>query len=330
MNNTEIKEVEHTKCGRCRCHRANNLFLNDKGRRLKTCSTCRAPKFSCNLCEYKSLTNMNLSKHKKAIHDKIKDVLCDKCEYKCATRRSLLMHNRYIHDKIRDFECDKCDYKCSAKGDLSKHQKIVHDKIKDFVCNLCDYKCSTNSHILTHKRAVHDKIKDSQCNKCDFKCSTNGGLLAHQKAIHDKIRDFECDLCDYKCSQRCNLIAHKRICTGKINCSAGELKCRLALEKLKINYETEVTFANCRSDKGILRFDFYLPELNKLIEFDGQAHFKPVCFGGVSQERAEANFQRRLKHDKIKNNYCKKNKIDLLRISYTDFDDVYDYIEAFS
>ena len=36
-----MEEVKHSKCGRCKCWREDNSFLNDKGRRLKTCSVCR-------------------------------------------------------------------------------------------------------------------------------------------------------------------------------------------------------------------------------------------------------------------------------------------------
>jgi hypothetical protein len=35
------KEVKHEKCNRCKCWRTVELFLNDKGRRLKTCTVCR-------------------------------------------------------------------------------------------------------------------------------------------------------------------------------------------------------------------------------------------------------------------------------------------------
>jgi very-short-patch-repair endonuclease len=58
-----------------------------------------------------------------------------------------------------------------------------------------------------------------------------------------------------------------------------------------------------------LPFDFYLPNLNTIIEFDGQQHFKPVW--------GEDNFKRLQRLDKIRNQYCKKNGIKLIRIPYT-------------
>ena len=63
-------------------------------------------------------------------------------------------------------------------------------------------------------------------------------------------------------------------------------------------------------DKRKLPFDFYLPGLNTCIEYDGRQHFelKNGFWGG------EKSLKLTQKHDKIKNLYCKENKIKLLRI----------------
>ena len=62
-----------------------------------------------------------------------------------------------------------------------------------------------------------------------------------------------------------------------------------------------------------LRFDFYLPEYNTVIEYDGEQHFKPVeRFGG------EKAFKTVQLHDNTKTKYCEDNDIRLLRISYKD------------
>lgn len=63
------------------------------------------------------------------------------------------------------------------------------------------------------------------------------------------------------------------------------------------------------------RFDFYLPRYNLFIEYDGEQHYKPVRFFG-NEEDAENVFKRTQEHDKIKNQYCKDNNINLLRIPY--------------
>lgn len=60
-----------------------------------------------------------------------------------------------------------------------------------------------------------------------------------------------------------------------------------------------------------MRFDFYLPQYNTLIEYDGKQHFEPIEFFG-----GEEKFNKLQENDKIKNEYCKNNKIPLIRISY--------------
>lgn len=91
------------------------------------------------------------------------------------------------------------------------------------------------------------------------------------------------------------------------------------LIKKKIQYIPEYRFNNCRDIKP-LPFDFYLSEFDCLIEIDGEQHFKPVRFGN-DKDAPDKRFDLQQKHDKIKEDYCKSNKIALLRIPYTCFDD---------
>jgi very-short-patch-repair endonuclease len=94
------------------------------------------------------------------------------------------------------------------------------------------------------------------------------------------------------------------------NESHGERQVRLWLEKNNISYEFQMKFEDCK-DINPLPFDFYLPNYNIAIEYDGKQHFEPIeYFGGI------ISFERTVKHDNIKNEYCKNNGILLLRIPY--------------
>ena len=62
-----------------------------------------------------------------------------------------------------------------------------------------------------------------------------------------------------------------------------------------------------------LPFDFYLPIENICIEFNGLQHYKPIeYFGG------EKEFEKRKINDKIKQDYCVENSIELITIKYND------------
>ena len=62
-----------------------------------------------------------------------------------------------------------------------------------------------------------------------------------------------------------------------------------------------------------LRFDIFIESLNLCIEFDGPQHFKAVALFGGEEELLKTKFR-----DNIKNEYCKINNINLIRISYKD------------
>lgn len=98
--------------------------------------------------------------------------------------------------------------------------------------------------------------------------------------------------------------------------SSGHKLTKKYLDKYNQIYLEEQSFEGCR-DKYPLRFDFYLPQNNVIIEYDGQQHYEPIdYFGG---EDYLITVQRR---DQIKNKYCADNNIKLVRIPYTEKDNI--------
>lgn len=87
------------------------------------------------------------------------------------------------------------------------------------------------------------------------------------------------------------------------------------LDNQNIEYISQYKFKDCR-DKKPLPFDFYLPQYNVCIEYDGRQHFEPVDFAGKGEEWALENLKITQYHDEIKTNYCRDNNIHLLRIAY--------------
>ena len=100
----------------------------------------------------------------------------------------------------------------------------------------------------------------------------------------------------------------------KCKSSKGELSIQSILESLSIKYEREKKFKSCKN-KVPLPFDFFLPDLNILIEYDGEHHFRPVTFGG-NKAQAQENFKLRQKTDKIKTCWAKSSPYTLHRIKY--------------
>ena len=105
------------------------------------------------------------------------------------------------------------------------------------------------------------------------------------------------------------------------NKSVMEAYIKNILIENSVVYISQKKFDDCK-DIFPLPFDFYLPEYKILIECDGIQHFQPVeYFGG------DENFEIVQRHDSIKNNYCLKNNMKIIRLPYTlSFDDIQNII----
>lgn len=100
------------------------------------------------------------------------------------------------------------------------------------------------------------------------------------------------------------------------NESKGERAIRKWLTDNNITHTQEYRFSDCVY-KNTLPFDFYLPDHDIVIEYDGIQHFKPIdYFGGVVRLNET-------KHkDNIKTKYANDNSLNILRIPYTNYDKI--------
>lgn len=107
---------------------------------------------------------------------------------------------------------------------------------------------------------------------------------------------------------------------GCPNCkrSLGELKILKYLKQNNIDYIQQKYFNDLVSGKKrYLFFDFFLPNRNICIEYDGQQHFIPLQrFGGLE------SYQKLKEYDLMKDKYCEDKNINLIRIPYTDIKNI--------
>ena len=100
---------------------------------------------------------------------------------------------------------------------------------------------------------------------------------------------------------------------GCITYSIGENNIISILQSANIDFIKEYVF----SDLNNRRFDFYLPEYNRLIEFDGRQHFVQSTW-----YNDETDFLLAQQRDKEKNQYAIEHNIPLVRIPYTERDNI--------
>ena len=81
---------------------------------------------------------------------------------------------------------------------------------------------------------------------------------------------------------------------------------------------------------GLLSYDFYIPKLNLLIEYDGEFHFRLIkLYKNEPIKNAEERYKKQCVHDILKNKYAMDNNIQLIRIPYWDFDNIEKYLDYY-
>ena len=112
---------------------------------------------------------------------------------------------------------------------------------------------------------------------------------------------------------------HTQSC-GHCNLSKGELKIANILKENLINFEQQKTFESCRflDTNYLAKFDFYLPDYNLLIEYDGEQHFSPLENSWNNLNK----FNKTIAHDNFKNEWALKNNIRIKHIPYYDYNKI--------
>lgn len=104
----------------------------------------------------------------------------------------------------------------------------------------------------------------------------------------------------------------------KCRMSSGEAMVSTVLTELGIEFEIEKTFENLKV-VAPLRFDFYLPKLNALVEYDGEQHSTlSKVFRNCTDSSGEIfeRFIKTIERDCMKNSFANSNGIYLLRLSH--------------
>lgn len=216
-------------------------------------------------------------------------------------------------------------------GDKYNYDNSNYIKAKEKV----EIKCNCG-HVFWQTPDKH--MRGKGCPECrkklvgDILRKTNGQFIKEAKEVHGYFYDYS--LVNYrtikdnviilckehgKFFQKAGIHLQGNGCP-KCSASLNERKIYSIIKKYNIQVITEMKFKDCTNNNiknpRKLPFDFYLPEYNIIIEYDGKQHFEPVRFGNISNSRAKENLKITQRNDMIKNQYCKKSNILLIRYSY--------------
>ncbi len=269
-------------------------------------------------------------------------VKCDNCHY----IKNIEFKTYYnLTNNLNDnYYCNKCKTLKTKITNLKKYgvdnvfkseeiknkiKKIKKSKYNNEYYNNIEKQKQTNlekygvSSCLKNQHNQHDK----NINKLKETFQKKHSILFFKKSImiHGDIFEFlspyinmstkiqiRCKNCNNIFFQRPKDHIHKKEGCPYCKQSKGERLIKLFLDTNNINYEMQKSFENCKY-KRKLKFDFYLLDYNCCIEYDGGQHFKKFNF-----EKNNDNLKIRQLRDKIKNDFCKTNNINLIRIKYNE------------
>jgi hypothetical protein len=230
--------------------------------------------------------------------------------------------------------CAKCKAK-SLENFILEARKI-HGDLYDY--SIIEYKNNyTKIEIICKKHGGFNQVpyahlRGQGCKKCHFESKRLGQKEFIDRCIHVHNNKYDYKYVKYThCKNKIKIICpmhglflqiaddHQRgIGCQQCKSSKGERIISQYLTNNKIKFITQKKFKSCVNVKE-LPFDFYLDDLDILIEFQGEQHFEPRTKGrmyGASNPHEE--YLKIKKNDNIKKDWCQVNGEKLIVIHYKD------------
>lgn len=199
----------------------------------------------------------------------------------------------------------KLEYICPKHRDKGT-QFVTFSNFKKSGCRYCAIEEKSKKRALTLEE-FQEKV--SQKNK---------NIIALEYHTSRTSAKFQCMKCGYIWeSSPFTVTTWGKRCSNCEHNSKGEESISEILREWGIDFKGQYKFEGCR-DTRPLPFDFYLPDYNICIEYDGGQHFQGVVGWG--------NYDTIKKHDDIKNEFCLANNIILIRIPYWEKDNLEYYL----
>jgi hypothetical protein len=230
---------------------------------------------------------------------------CFKCgvENRFLNKKEFIDRAKLIHgDKYSYSSSNYFNYKTKIEINCAKHGLFYKTPSAHIIGKEGCRKCWEDKNKLTLEKLING-VKLIHGDKYDYSLSNYINSWTKIKILCSKHGEFEQRPSDHLRGNGCPICRE----------STGESKIREFLKSNKIKYIRQFKFKECK-DKYPLPFDFYLPDLNMCIEFNGVQHYEYNPFF----HRNENNFSLQQKRDKIKNIFCEDNNINLLVIKYSD------------
>jgi hypothetical protein len=280
-------------------------------------------KYYCNKCALKLYTSENMRVTKLKNSKSFKE-WCIKNNRQDILNRWDYELNKHNPDEISYGTHKTFYFKCPAnihKSELKNINSFTSGCEGSISCNHCNsfaqFGINSLGEDFIYKYWNYEKNNELGINPWEISksCNTKVWIKCQEKDYHgsyyvwcnDFLNGVRCPDCQY---------------------SKGEERINNYLILNKISHESQKTFDTLVGmSNGLLSYDFYLPEYNLLIEYQGEFH------DGNGNYYMKQNLEKQQEHDRRKKEYAQLNNIKLLEIWYYEFDQIedilYEYLEQF-
>ncbi len=163
----------------------------------------------CSSCPYSTTRRVDLRRHVRAVHLKIKNQRCSQCDYATSHAANLRGHMKKWHKKQEPLDVNSPTDGGNLKTHLStehverKQQTTVPQvanifkEVLPFMCGLCGYRTSSNGVLNDHVIDTHGLMQD---------CGSDAGSTGIN-ALTSSL-NLVCSLCGFETRSRDNLRNH--------------------------------------------------------------------------------------------------------------------------
>lgn len=206
-------------------------------------------------------------------------------------------------------------------GDRFNYSKVIYSGRKNKVCIICPVhgefwqrpdhhlgghscaKCRSDKITILRRLSTEEFIKRA--------IEIHGYFYDYSKVNYNSAHEKVCIICPDHGEFFQSLANHINQKQGCPVCKAskGELAIKVILDKHNIKYIREYMLPEIVS---LLKYDFYLPDYNLLIEFHGGQHYNFIPYF----HKTEDNFLKQKERDIFKKDYAYRFKYKFLEFNY--------------
>lgn len=239
---------------------------------------------------------------------------------KCGCSKCATIQRAVSNSDTRESFIEKAK---AVHGDYYDYSKVDYIKSEVEVCIICpkhgEFWQTPQSHLRGKdcQLCAHPSTRKSLSQFIEDARKIHGNKYDYSKVKYEKNDTPVIIICPEhgEFSQRSNDHLHGKGCP-RCRESHGERIIRSYLNSNNIKYidQYKINIDKSINETGITKIDFYLPEYNTFIEYNGEQHYMPVeHFGGKLKFE---NYQ--VPRDNYVKDYCKENNIKLIEIRYDD------------